>query len=106
MAKSLEAPYEAGGRGGAWLKVKQAHTLDLVILAAEWGHGRRKGWLSNLHLGARDPAERRLRHAGEDLQGPDRRDARLADAEAARAGGRHATPTRCTCAPSWWSRSR
>jgi DNA ligase-1 len=56
MAKSLEAPYEAGGRGGAWLKVKQAHTLDLVILAAEWGHGRRKGWLSNLHLGARDPA--------------------------------------------------
>ena len=55
MAKSLEAPYAAGGRGSAWLKVKQAHTLDLVILAAEWGHGRRKGWLSNLHLGARDP---------------------------------------------------
>jgi DNA ligase-1 len=57
MAKSLTAPYEAGGRGGAWLKIKQAHTLDLVILAAEWGHGRRKGWLSNLHLGARDPAD-------------------------------------------------
>jgi len=56
MAKSLEASYEAGGRGSAWLKVKQAHTLDLVILAAEWGHGRRKGWLSNLHLGARDPS--------------------------------------------------
>jgi DNA ligase-1 len=56
MAKSLAAPYEAGGRGAAWLKVKQAHTLDLVVLAAEWGHGRRKGWLSNLHLGARDPA--------------------------------------------------
>lgn len=56
MAKSLAAPYQAGRRGGAWLKVKPAHTLDLVVLAAEWGHGRRRGWLSNLHLGARDPA--------------------------------------------------
>ncbi len=56
MAKSLAAPYEAGGRGSSWLKVKQAHTLDLVVLAAEWGSGRRKGWLSNLHLGARDAA--------------------------------------------------
>jgi DNA ligase-1 len=56
MAKSLTSPYAAGGRGSAWLKVKQAHTLDLVILAAEWGSGRRRGWLSNLHLGARDPA--------------------------------------------------
>jgi DNA ligase-1 len=56
MAKALDAPYEAGGRGGAWLKVKRAHTLDLVVLAAEWGNGRRRGWLSNLHLGARDPA--------------------------------------------------
>ena len=55
MAKSLEAGYAAGRRGQAWLKIKPAHTLDLVILAAEWGHGRRKGWLSNLHLGARDP---------------------------------------------------
>jgi len=56
MAKSLDAPYEAGRRGSAWLKVKRPHTLDLVVLAAEWGHGRREGWLSNLHLGARDPA--------------------------------------------------
>jgi DNA ligase 1 len=56
MAKASDAPYEAGSRGGSWLKVKQTHTLDLVILAAEWGHGRRRGWLSNLHLGARDPA--------------------------------------------------
>ncbi len=56
MAKALDAPYEAGRRGASWLKVKRAHTLDLVVLAAEWGHGRRKGWLSNLHLGARDPA--------------------------------------------------
>jgi DNA ligase-1 len=56
VAKSLAATYDAGGRGGAWLKVKPAHTLDLVVLAAEWGSGRRRGWLSNLHLAARDPA--------------------------------------------------
>ena len=55
MVKSLAAPYEAGRRGAGWLKVKPVHTLDLVVLAAEWGHGRRQGWLSNLHLGARDP---------------------------------------------------
>ena len=55
MVKSLEAPYEAGRRGRSWLKVKPRHTLDLAILAAEWGHGRRQGWLSNLHLGARAP---------------------------------------------------
>jgi DNA ligase 1 len=54
MAKALDAPYEAGRRGASWLKVKRAQTLDLVVLAAEWGHGRRQGWLSNLHLGARD----------------------------------------------------
>ncbi len=53
VAKSLIAPYEAGRRGGGWLKIKRAHTLDLVVLAAEWGSGRRKGTLSNLHLGAR-----------------------------------------------------
>jgi DNA ligase 1 len=56
MVKALGAPYEAGRRGAGWLKVKPAHTFDLVVLAAEWGHGRRQGWLSNLHLGARDPA--------------------------------------------------
>jgi DNA ligase-1 len=55
MAKALNSLYEAGRRGAAWLKVKVAHTLDLVVLAAEWGSGRRRGWLSNLHLGARDP---------------------------------------------------
>jgi DNA ligase-1 len=55
MVKALDAPYEAGRRGSSWLKVKRAHTLDLVVLAVEWGHGRRRGWLSNLHLGARDP---------------------------------------------------
>ena len=56
MVKALDAPYEAGRRGGSWLKVKPSHTLDLVVLAAEWGHGRRQGWLSNIHLGARDEA--------------------------------------------------
>ena len=54
MAKALDAPYEAGSRGSAWLKIKRVRTLDLVVLAAEWGSGRRRGWLSNLHLGARD----------------------------------------------------
>jgi DNA ligase 1 len=57
MAKALDAPYQAGHRGRHWLKVKPANTLDLVVLAAEWGHGRRHGWLSNLHLGARNPTD-------------------------------------------------
>ena len=56
VVKAASSPYEAGRRGAGWLKVKPRHTLDLVVLAAEWGHGRRRGWLSNLHLGARDPA--------------------------------------------------
>ncbi|NUS92673.1 MAG: ATP-dependent DNA ligase [Nocardia sp.] len=56
MAKSPSAPYEAGRRGAGWLKVKPVHTLDLVVLAVEWGSGRRTGSLSNIHLGARDPA--------------------------------------------------
>jgi ATP-dependent DNA ligase I len=55
VVKSLATPYAAGRRGAGWIKVKPRHTLDLVVLAVEWGHGRRKGWLSNLHLGARDP---------------------------------------------------
>jgi len=54
VAKALDAPYQAGRRGLGWLKIKPAHTLDLVVLAAEWGHGRRTGFLSNLHLGALD----------------------------------------------------
>jgi DNA ligase 1 len=56
MAKALDAPYDAGSRGASWLKIKKVHRLDLVVLAAEWGSGRRKGWLSNIHLGARDPS--------------------------------------------------
>jgi DNA ligase-1 len=55
LVKTLTAPYAAGRRGSAWVKVKTARTLDLVVLAVEWGSGRRQGWLSNLHLGARDP---------------------------------------------------
>jgi DNA ligase-1 len=56
VVKSARATYDVGRRGAAWVKVKPRHTLDLVVLAVEWGHGRRRGWLSNLHLGARDPA--------------------------------------------------
>jgi DNA ligase-1 len=56
VVKATDAPYDVGRRGSAWVKVKPRHTLDLVVLAVEWGHGRRKGWLSNLHLGALDPA--------------------------------------------------
>ena len=56
VVKDATSVYSAGRRGGAWLKVKPVHTYDLVVLGAEWGHGRRRGWLSNLHLGARDPS--------------------------------------------------
>ncbi len=56
VVKDLASAYDAGRRGSAWVKVKPRHTLDLVVLAVEWGSGRRKGWLSNIHLGARDPA--------------------------------------------------
>src|SRR5262249_22003872 len=55
MVKSLGSTYTAGRRGRAWQKVKRVHTFDLVVIGVEWGHGRRRGWLSNLHLGARDP---------------------------------------------------
>jgi DNA ligase-1 len=69
LVKSLEAPYEAGRRGASWIKVKPRHTLDLVILAAEWGHGRRRGVLSNLHLGARDAARGGLVMLGKTFKG-------------------------------------
>lgn len=55
VVKDASSVYAAGRRGKAWRKVKPVRTYDLVVLAAEWGHGRRQGWLSNLHLGARDP---------------------------------------------------
>jgi len=69
MAKSLAAPYVAGQRGYHWLKLKAANTLDLVVLAAEWGHGRRSGWLSNLHLGARDPESGQFVMLGKTFKG-------------------------------------
>lgn len=69
MIKSLDAPYDAGRRGAGWLKVKVAHTLDLVVLAAEWGHGRRQGKLSNLHLGARDTETRGYVMLGKTFKG-------------------------------------
>jgi DNA ligase-1 len=71
MAKALDVPYEAGRRGQAWLKLKPSHTLDLVVLAAEWGSGRRRGWLSNLHLGARDPDSSRFVMLGKTFKGLD-----------------------------------
>ncbi len=69
MAKALDAPYEAGNRGSGWIKLKPSHTLDLVVLAAEWGHGRRRGWLSNLHLGARDSASGEFLMLGKTFKG-------------------------------------
>src|SRR5204862_7065215 len=69
MAKSLIAPYAAGQRGFSWLKLKAAETLDLVILAVEWGSGRRQGWLSNLHLGARDAESGRFVMLGKTFKG-------------------------------------
>ena len=69
LVKSPSARYEAGRRGSEWIKVKPRHTLDLVVLAAEWGHGRRRGWLSNLHLGARDPATGGLVMLGKTFKG-------------------------------------
>lgn len=69
MAKALDAPYDAGARGYSWLKLKPVHTLDLVVLAAEWGSGRRRGWLSNLHLGARDEASGEFIMLGKTFKG-------------------------------------
>ena len=69
VVKSLHAPYVAGRRGSEWIKVKPRHTLDLVVLAAEWGHGRRRGVLSNLHLGAREPATGDLVMLGKTFKG-------------------------------------
>jgi DNA ligase 1 len=69
MVKALDSPYDAGRRGAAWRKVKPVRTLDLVVLAAEWGHGRRRGWLSNLHLGARDPETSEFVMVGKTFKG-------------------------------------
>ena len=69
MAKALDAPYAAGRRGASWLKLKLAHTLDLVVLAVEWGSGRRTGMLSNLHLGARDEEQGGFAMLGKTFKG-------------------------------------
>jgi DNA ligase-1 len=69
MGKALDAPYAAGRRGSAWLKIKQVRTLDLVVLAAEWGSGRRRGWLSNIHLAARDVGRHRFVMLGKTFKG-------------------------------------
>jgi DNA ligase-1 len=69
VVKSLTAPYDAGRRGASWVKVKPVHTLDLVVLAVEWGSGRREGWLSNIHLGARDPSSGELVMLGKTFKG-------------------------------------
>ncbi|OMC28064.1 ATP-dependent DNA ligase [Mycobacterium colombiense] len=69
MAKAPDAPYAAGRRGAGWLKVKPVHTLDLVVLAVEWGSGRRRGKLSNIHLGARDPASGEFIMVGKTFKG-------------------------------------
>jgi ATP-dependent DNA ligase I len=69
VVKSISGTYAAGRRGSEWIKVKPRHTLDLIVLAAEWGHGRRRGWLSNLHLGARDPAKDELVMLGKTFKG-------------------------------------
>ncbi len=69
MAKSPDAPYQAGRRGAGWLKVKPVHTLDLVVLAVEWGSGRRRGKLSNIHLGARDPVSGEFIMVGKTFKG-------------------------------------
>ncbi len=69
VVKSLTAPYAAGRRDSAWVKVKPRHTFDLIVIAAEWGHGRRQGWLSNLHLAARDPSSGELVMLGKTFKG-------------------------------------
>ena len=106
MVKALGAPYAAGRRGAAWLKVKPVHTLDLVVLAAEWGHGRRRGWLSNLHLGARDPATGGWAMLGKTFKGlTDELLAWQTERLLALAVER-TRPRRRTCGPSSWWRSR
>ena len=98
MLKALDQPYVAGSRGTGWLKVKPVHTLDLVVLAAEWGHGRRRGWLSNLHLGARDPSGDGFVMLGKTFKGLTDEMLEMADREAARAGGRPRRPHRARAA--------
>ena len=98
-------PYAAGRRGAGWIKVKPRHTLDLVVLAVEWGHGRRQGWLSNLHLGARDPETGGWVMLGKTFKGLTDEHADLADRSASSSSRTAATTGPSTSAPSRWSRS-
>ena len=106
MVKALDAPYEPGSRSAAWLKVKRAHTLDLVVLAAEWGHGRRRGWLSNLHLGARDPTTGEFVMLGKTFKGMTDALLEWQTKELLSASRAIATTGSSTCARSSSSRSR
>ena len=106
VVKALDAPYAAGRRGKAWQKVKPVHTLDLVVLGAEWGYGRRTGSLSNIHLGARDPDGGEPIMVGKTFKGMT--DELLAWQTATFPGlaREERRTTRCCCGPSWSSRSR
>ena len=106
MVKSLAAPYAAGRRGSAWIKVKTARSLDLVVLAVEWGSGRRKGWLSNLHLGARDPNTGGFVMLGKTFKGMTDEMLAVADDGASRSGNASRRPHRVRAARSSSSRSR
>ena len=105
LVKSLGSPYEAGRRGAGWVKVKRAQTLDLVVLAAEWGHGRRQGRLSNLHLGARDPSGGGFVMLGKTFKGMTDDDARLADRAVCSSWPPSGRATSSTSGPSSSSRS-
>ena len=106
MVKSLDAPYEAGRRGAGWLKVKPVHTLDLVVLAAEWGHGRRQGCSRNMHLGARDRETGGFVMLGKTFKGMTDEMLEWQTERAARARDEPADGTSSTCARSSSSRSR
>ena len=105
MVKGLDAPYTPGMRGGAWLKVKRVVSVDLVIVAADRGYGRRHGWLSNYHLAARDEADRRARARRQDVQGTHRRRVPPRMTERLSALGRRARrAARCSSSRRWWWR--
>ena len=106
VVKALDAPYAAGRRGKAWQKVKPVHTLDLVVLGAEWGYGRRTGSLSNIHLGARDPDGGAPIMVGKTFKGMTDELLAWQTEHASRHARERARATRCWCGPSWSSRSR
>ena len=106
VVKDASSLYAAGRRGKAWRKVKPVRTYDLVVLGAEWGHGRRRGLALEPASRRARSRDRRVRHGRKELQGADRRAARLADQGAARARNQASVGSPSSSAPSWWSRSR